>query len=49
LIESEDKKNPYNDEEVRIKLDKRGYIIARRTIAKYRESLKIPVSRLRKK
>ncbi len=49
LIESEDKKNPYNDEEVRIKLDKRGYIIARRTIAKYRESLKIPVSRLRRK
>ena len=49
LIESENKKNPYNDEEVRIKLDKRGYIIARRTIAKYRESLKIPVSRLRKK
>ena len=49
LIESENKEKPYNDEQLRIKLDKKGYIIARRTVAKYRELLKIPISRLRKK
>ena len=48
LVYSEDKSNPYNDEQLTIKLNKSGYIIARRTITKYREFLKIPVSRLRK-
>ena len=49
LIVKEEKKILQGDEQLRIRLDKQGYIIARRTIAKYRESLKIPVSRLRKK
>ena len=48
IIKNEDKNNPYNDEELSINLNKSGYIVARRTVAKYRESMKIPVSRLRK-
>ncbi len=48
LIDEEDKRNPLSDEKLREELQKRGYNIARRTIAKYRESLNIPVARLRK-
>ena len=48
IIKNDDKNNPYNDEELSINLNKSGYIVARRTVAKYRESMKIPVSRLRK-
>ena len=48
IINNEDKNNPYNDEELSLNLNKNGYIVARRTVAKYRESMKIPVSRLRK-
>ena len=47
-IEKEDKNNPMKDEEIRIMLKERGYALARRTVAKYRENLNIPVARLRK-
>ena len=47
-IESEDKRKPLNDEELAAILKERGYVIARRTVAKYREQLGIPVARLRK-
>ncbi|OJW68921.1 MAG: RNA polymerase sigma-54 factor [Candidatus Amoebophilus sp. 36-38] len=48
LIEQENKKRPYADEELTAMLTKQGYHIARRTVAKYREQLHIPVARLRK-
>ncbi len=48
IVESENKSKPYSDEKLRILLKERGYNIARRTIAKYREQLNIPVGRLRK-
>jgi RNA polymerase sigma-54 factor len=48
LIELEDKKNPLSDQELMENLKQRGYNIARRTVAKYREQLDIPVARLRK-
>lgn len=47
-IESEDKRKPLNDEELAAILKEKGYVIARRTVAKYREQLGIPVARLRK-
>ena len=49
LVANEDKSNPLSDEDIRILLDKKGYKFARRTITKYRETLNIPVKRLRKK
>jgi RNA polymerase sigma-54 factor len=48
LIKDEDKHNPFSDEELKDKLIKRGYPVARRTVAKYRDKLKLPVARLRK-
>ena len=48
LIEMEDKKSPLSDQELMEDLRKRGYNIARRTVAKYREQLDIPVARLRR-
>ncbi|MFQ6674284.1 MAG: RNA polymerase factor sigma-54 [Fidelibacterota bacterium] len=48
VIASEDKRNPYPDEKLAVIMRKRGYLIARRTVAKYREQLKIPVARLRR-
>jgi len=47
-IEEEDKTKPFSDEELEKILKEEGYQVARRTIAKYREQLKIPVARLRK-
>ncbi len=47
-IEAENKTKPVTDEELADILKERGYNIARRTIAKYREQLDIPVARLRK-
>ncbi|HON52025.1 MAG TPA: RNA polymerase factor sigma-54 [Bacteroidales bacterium] len=47
-IENENKSKPYTDEELVDVLKEKGYIIARRTIAKYREQLGLPVGRLRK-
>lgn len=48
LIESEDKNKPYSDDKLEDLLNEKGYNIARRTVAKYREQLNIPVARLRK-
>lgn len=47
-IESEDKLKPLTDEQLTKILKEKGYNIARRTVAKYREQLSIPVARLRK-
>ena len=48
LIGEETKKHPYSDEKLTEMLQEKGYNIARRTVAKYREQLNIPVARLRK-
>lgn len=48
IIDKEDKRRPYSDDKLEKLLNKRGYNIARRTVAKYREQLNIPVARLRK-
>ncbi len=48
LIGGESKKNPLSDERLTELLQEKGYNIARRTVAKYREQLNIPVARLRK-
>lgn len=48
LIDAEDKRKPLPDDRLCELLQERGYVIARRTIAKYREQLSIPVARLRK-
>jgi RNA polymerase sigma-54 factor len=49
LIEGEDKSKPFPDDKLEDILNEKGYNIARRTVAKYREQLNIPVARLRKK
>ena len=48
LIEAEDKHQPLSDDALREQLTEKGFPIARRTIAKYREALGIPIARLRK-
>ena len=48
LIDKEDKSHPLNDDTLSSELKKQGYPVARRTVAKYREQLGIPISRLRK-
>lgn len=47
-IENEDKRKPLTDEELVVVLTKKGYKVARRTVAKYREQLNLPIARLRK-
>lgn len=47
-VENEEKRKPLTDEKLAILLKEKGYNIARRTVAKYREQLNIPVARLRK-
>ena len=47
-IDNEDKKKPLTDDELAEILKEKGYPIARRTVAKYRQQLNIPVARLRK-
>lgn len=47
-IQNEDKKSPLSDEKLTELLNEKGYNIARRTVAKYREQLNLPVARLRK-
>ena len=49
VIAEEDKQKPFPDDQLAEILKEKGYPIARRTIAKYREQLDIPVARLRKK
>ncbi|MFB0973956.1 MAG: RNA polymerase factor sigma-54, partial [Bacteroidales bacterium] len=46
-INEEDKRNPLTDEELVAVLNEKGYRVARRTVAKYREQLNIPIARLR--
>jgi len=48
MVEGESKKKPLSDEKLTELLQQKGYNIARRTVAKYREQLNIPVARLRK-
>ncbi|MES2386888.1 MAG: RNA polymerase factor sigma-54 [Bacteroidota bacterium] len=48
LIEKEDKTDPLSDDKLEKILNDKGYNIARRTVAKYREQLNIPVARLRR-
>ena len=47
-VKGEDKSNPLSDEEIAKRLMERNYSIARRTVAKYREELKIPSKNFRK-
>lgn len=47
-IDNEDKLHPLTDDELCAKLNEKGYTIARRTVAKYREQMDIPVGRMRK-
>lgn len=49
VIEAEDCRNPFSDDALCRIMQQKGYDIARRTIAKYREQMGIPTSRLRKK
>ncbi|HKJ05886.1 MAG TPA: RNA polymerase factor sigma-54 [Flavobacteriaceae bacterium] len=49
VVEKENKRKPLTDEKLSKILKEKGYPIARRTVAKYREQLDIPVARLRKK
>ncbi len=48
LVDNEDKKRPLTDDELVMLMEKQGYQIARRTVAKYRQMLDIPVARLRR-
>lgn len=48
LVDEEDKQNPLTDQALQEALQERGYNVARRTVAKYREQLGIPVARLRR-
>ena len=47
-VDHENKENPYNDDELADILREKGYPIARRTVAKYRQQLNIPTARLRR-
>ncbi|MDH5721314.1 MAG: RNA polymerase factor sigma-54 [Spirochaetia bacterium] len=48
IIKIEDKKNPYSDEKIAVLLEKKGYDLKRRTVAKYRKLLHIPSTKKRK-
>jgi RNA polymerase sigma-54 factor len=48
IIDSENKRSPYSDDKLTSMLNQEGIHIARRTVAKYREQLRLPVARLRK-
>lgn len=47
VVQAEDKKNPYTDQQLVSLLSTKGFTIARRTVAKYREQLQIPVAQMR--
>jgi RNA polymerase sigma-54 factor len=49
IIDQENKSKPFTDDELTKKINEKGYPIARRTVAKYREMIGSPVARLRKK
>ena len=48
IMEGEDKKSPYSDDKLAEILNEEGIHIARRTVAKYREQLRLPIARLRR-
>jgi RNA polymerase sigma-54 factor len=48
IIDAEDKHKPLSDDALKDLLAAKGYPIARRTVAKYREQMGIPVARLRR-
>lgn len=48
IVEAEDKRKPLSDDALKEELSRKGFPIARRTVAKYREQLGIPIARLRK-
>ena len=48
LIEEEDKKKPLSDERLTGELNRQGFVLARRTVTKYRERMNLPVARLRR-
>ena len=48
MIDAEDHKRPLNDQTISEMLAKEGFIVARRTVAKYREQMMLPVARLRR-
>ena len=48
LIDQENKNMPYNDDELTEKMNQKGFPLARRTVAKYRQLLNIPTARLRR-
>ena len=47
-MDAEDKHKPLTDDQLVAEMEKRGYKVARRTIAKYRDQLGIPKARMRK-
>ena len=49
FVDNEDKQHPLNDDTLSAELKKKGFPVARRTVAKYRESLGIPIAKLRKR
>lgn len=48
LIENEDKASPYTDQQIQKLLSEKGYNVARRTVAKYREQLNLPIAKIRR-
>lgn len=48
LVETEDKRHPLSDEKIRALMEAEGYDVSRRTVAKYRDRIGIPVARLRR-
>ena len=48
IIENEDKTDPLNDQQITNILNEKGYTVARRTVAKYRENLNFPTAQLRR-
>ena len=48
FVDHENKEQPYTDDELADLLKEKGYPIARRTVAKYRQQLSIPVARMRR-
>ena len=48
IVDQEDKNTPYNDDELTERMNQKGFPLARRTVAKYRQLLNIPTARLRR-
>ena len=49
LIDGEDKSNPLTDDKLAALLNEKGFNVARRTVAKYREALSIPIAKMRRR